>query len=102
MNRRRSSSRFPQPGRPPPVTGAAGAGLRRRARPALLAAVALALLAAVGGSWRLWTTRPRTLSSGAVVGGLPSGVAPSNLNLLGVTLDTTRADRGGAYGYEGA
>ena len=32
-------------------------------------------------------------------GRLPSGVRPSDLNLLLVTLDTTRADRLGAYGF---
>jgi choline-sulfatase len=32
---------------------------------------------------------------------LPRGIAPTQLNLLVVTFDTTRADRVGAYGYPG-
>ena len=50
-----------------------------------------------------WTAVPRTVTSrgGVALGRLPSGVSPSDLNVLIVTLDTTRADRIGAYGYKG-
>lgn len=59
-----------------------------------LAAVALA---AVGA----WLALPRVISSGSayVMGALPRGVRPADLNLLLITLDTTRADRIGAYGF---
>jgi arylsulfatase A-like enzyme/Tfp pilus assembly protein PilF len=42
---------------------------------------------------------PGTTSGGVVVGHLPRGVSASDLNLLIITLDTTRADRLGAYGW---
>jgi arylsulfatase A-like enzyme/Tfp pilus assembly protein PilF len=42
---------------------------------------------------------PGTTPGGVVVGRLPRGVSPSDLNLLLITLDTTRADRLGAYGW---
>jgi arylsulfatase A-like enzyme/Tfp pilus assembly protein PilF len=59
--------------------------------------LAVAVLALV--TWlvlRLWSV---TAPSGARLGRLPSGVRPSDLNVLLVTLDTTRADRLGAYGF---
>ncbi len=37
--------------------------------------------------------------SGAVLGRLAAGIRPSDLNVVVITLDTTRADRIGAYGY---
>src|SRR5260370_10710127 len=37
--------------------------------------------------------------TGSAVGHLPRGVRPTDLNLLVITLDTTRADRLGAYGW---
>src|SRR5262245_28270430 len=40
----------------------------------------------------------RTPGTGSIAGRLSRGVAQSDLNLLLVTLDTTRADRLGAYG----
>jgi choline-sulfatase len=57
----------------------------------------VAALAVVGGALTWWSTRgpaqgrPASLSSGN-----------GNLNLLVITLDTTRADRLGAYGYADA
>jgi len=38
-------------------------------------------------------------AGGTVIGRLPSGVRPSDLNIVLITLDTTRADRLGAYGF---
>ena len=35
-----------------------------------------------------------------VLGALPPGVARSSLNVLLITLDTTRADHLGAYGFQ--
>ena len=40
-----------------------------------------------------------TAPSGLALGRLPSGVAAGDLSLLIVTLDTTRADRIGSYGF---
>jgi arylsulfatase A-like enzyme len=40
-------------------------------------------------------------AAGVALGRLPSGVRRSDLNLLVITLDTTRADRLGAYGFPG-
>jgi arylsulfatase A-like enzyme len=45
--------------------------------------------------------RGNPTSRGVGLGRLPSGVHRSDLNLLMITLDTTRADRLGAYGYAG-
>jgi len=45
---------------------------------------------------RAWSV---TAPTGVRLGRLPSGVRPSDLNVLLVTLDTTRADRLGAYGF---
>jgi arylsulfatase A-like enzyme/Tfp pilus assembly protein PilF len=46
---------------------------------------------------RAWP--PRVASGGRAFGALPRGVDPAALNLVVITLDTTRADRLGAYGY---
>jgi choline-sulfatase len=66
----------------------------------LAAAAVVALIAAAAGVWVRW---PRTVSArgGAVLGQLPSGIAVADLNVLVITLDTTRADRIGAYGFAG-
>jgi choline-sulfatase len=58
-------------------------------------AVALVTVLLVVGAW--WTQRAVPVQS-ADVGPLPRGVDRSNLNLVVITLDTTRADRVGAYG----
>jgi choline-sulfatase len=42
-----------------------------------------------------------TSINGLALGHLPAGVTPADLNLLLVTLDTTRADRIHAYGFDG-
>ena len=59
-----------------------------------LAVSAIALIAWL--SLRTWSV---TSPTGVRLGHLPRGVHPSDLNLLLVTLDTTRADRLGAYGF---
>lgn len=65
-------------------------------------AAGLALVAAglyVAAGWRT----PTYVADGAVeLGRLPKGVTQERLNLLVVTLDTTRADRVGAYGRPAA
>jgi arylsulfatase A-like enzyme/Tfp pilus assembly protein PilF len=57
------------------------------------------LIAAAGRS--LLQSRPVRSRSGTVLGRLPAGVSVSDLNVLVMTLDTTRADRLGAYGFAG-
>src|SRR5260221_2662494 len=66
-------------------------------------AIAVALIVVAAGAW-LWTRSvPRAITSvnGEPLGHLPAGVAAGDLNLLLVTLDTTRADRIHAYGFAG-
>src|SRR6185312_5201895 len=63
---------------------------------------ALGLLCVAAGAWA-WLGRPPATESAAhlPLGHLPAGVRQADLNLLVITLDTTRADRIGAYGYGG-
>jgi arylsulfatase A-like enzyme/Tfp pilus assembly protein PilF len=66
----------------------------------IAAAGALAVLALAAGAARFWPGGgPRTTPTGANAGRLPRGVQPSGLNVVLITLDTTRADRIGAYGW---
>jgi len=60
----------------------------------LLGVIGLAAAAAV---WSL-RTRPVRTSVGVDLGTLPRGVPRNGLNLVVITLDTTRADRIGSYG----
>ena len=80
---------------PAPASGGSAGSTRRRRLG--LAALALALLSAAAGWW-YWTNRPVSSSGGVALGRLPSGVDRSQLNLVVITLDTTRADHLGAYG----
>lgn len=60
-------------------------------------------LAVLGlAAWVGWRTPSISSSSGVDLGPLPRGAARDALNLVVVTLDTTRADRIGAYGRPGA
>jgi arylsulfatase A-like enzyme/tetratricopeptide (TPR) repeat protein len=59
--------------------------------------IVLAAVAAAAAAWSL-RTRPLRTAAGIDVGNLPRGVSRDRLNLVIVTLDTTRADRIGAYG----
>ena len=45
-----------------------------------------------------WSPVPHALEAASILGALPRGVLRDRLNLVIVTLDTTRADRIGAYG----
>src|SRR4051812_39881991 len=56
------------------------------------------VLAIAAAGWWSQHGRPVRTPGGAELGTLPSGVARDRLNLVIVTLDTTRADRIGAYG----
>lgn len=66
--------------------------MKRVLVPAAGAALALAFIA---GVW--WWRGVQTAADGTSLGRLPAGVGRSALNLVVVTLDTTRADRMGAY-----
>src|SRR5262245_2738840 len=59
--------------------------------------IPFALLAAGATVWSLRTRSVRTVGS-IDLGTLPRGVSRDRLNLVVITLDTTRADRIGAYG----
>jgi arylsulfatase A-like enzyme/Tfp pilus assembly protein PilF len=59
-------------------------------------------IVALGGSaaaWWLWAGRDVRTAGGIDLGRPTGGSARAGLNLLVITLDTTRADRIGAYGY---
>ena len=66
---------------------------------ALLAALAAALGVAGGGVWWLTAGRVARGASGVELGRLAAGGTVRDLNLVVITLATTRADRIGAYGY---
>ncbi len=70
----------------------------RRASRVWWLAAALALVAASGAAVWLWYPRTFRGSEGEALGTLPAGVPRQALNLVVVTLDTTRADRMEAYG----
>src|SRR6476661_8233462 len=63
-----------------------------------ISAAVLALTVAALAGWRWIGVHPTRTGSGVVLGALPRGVLRDHLNLVLVTLDTTRADRIGAYG----
>ncbi|MCY3928838.1 MAG: sulfatase-like hydrolase/transferase, partial [Acidobacteria bacterium] len=65
----------------------------------LAVAVAVAAVVVVGLAIRLLSGGEVVAPSGHVLGRLPAGVGPGDLSLLLITLDTTRADRIGAYGF---
>src|SRR2546423_15397825 len=79
-----------------PSDGPRGGVFRRRA--AIVGSLIVVLVVAVGSA--LYFRTPRSARSGAGVdlGQLSSGVARDHLNLVIITLDTTRADHVGAYG----
>lgn len=61
--------------------------------------MAVLLAAALGtAAWRLLSSSAGPAGDGPSLGRLPAGVARESLNLLVITLDTTRADHIGTYG----
>ena len=64
----------------------------------------IVLLVAVAGTGWFFLRRQRPIQTptGVDLGRLPDGVRPDSLNVLLVTLDTTRSDRIGAYGDRAA
>lgn len=77
---------------PPPKAGG------RTPRAWLAAAVTAAAVLGAGALF-LGGSGPVRTAAGVDLGTLPAGVSRDRLNLVVVTLDTTRADRLGAYGY---
>ncbi|MDQ3169629.1 MAG: sulfatase-like hydrolase/transferase [Acidobacteriota bacterium] len=73
--------------------------VRQVPRVVLVLAGALVLAAAGFFGWRALETTSLTTVDGAEMGALPRGVAPGDLNVILITMDTTRAD---AMGYAGA
>ena len=68
--------------------------------PRLVLAIAGVAAVALGVyGWRAFSTASLTTAGGASLGALPRGVAPGDLNVVFITLDTTRFD---AMGYAGA
>ena len=74
---------------------AVGRGSPPRARRGRALAVAAGLVAVLAAAAGLWSFRSGGRGG---LGGLPAGISPSDLDLVIVTLDTTRADRLGCYG----
>ncbi len=75
-------------------------GRRRPVRRAwwMLAGGIAAALVVAAAAWSGLFARPERAAAGIELGHLARGVSRDELNLLVVTLDTTRADRLGAYG----
>ena len=84
----------------PPVPPVASSSRRLRWH-ALLAVAVMAALAA-GGWWAMRRGPSATSGGGAPLGRVLGGVKQSDLNVLVITLDTTRWDRLGAYGDRSA
>lgn len=81
------------------MTTSTGATPSGRRVPGRWIGLALLVLLAIGAAafWRA-AARPARTQAGVDLGALPSGVSRDKLNLVVITLDTTRADRMGAYG----
>jgi arylsulfatase A-like enzyme len=69
-----------------------------RSGPVRLALVSIFVAACIGGI--AWSLALRETVDQLGLGSLPPGLSRSALNLLVVTLDTTRADHLGAYGFQ--
>jgi len=69
-------------------------------KPSRYIVVALLLTFAGLAAWRSFHATVVLSVNGQPLGHLPGGVRPDDLNLLLVTLDTTRADRIHAYGFD--
>lgn len=65
-----------------------------------LLGLGVGVIVALAAAWRVESRRTERTASGLELGRLLGGVSRDQLNLLVVTLDTTRADRLGAYGAE--
>jgi hypothetical protein len=68
-------------------------------KPLLLVSVAAVLLGLGLLIFRYQPSPTIEAPSGIALGKLPAGVSSGDLSLLVITLDTTRADRIGIYGY---
>ena len=93
----RRPQRFRSPSPPRSETVRSSRRTRRVVGFILLTALALAL--AGGAAWWRLSVRTARSASGIDLGRPAAGRSADQLNLLVITLDTTRADRIGAYGY---
>lgn len=84
-------------GRPPGGLSARGVPGLKAGWPIAVVAGALVVALVGGALWWFISSRPARSTSGLDLGRPAAGA--DNLNLLVITLDTTRADRIGAYGY---
>jgi arylsulfatase A-like enzyme/Tfp pilus assembly protein PilF len=84
---------------PRPIVRAASGRAPRRAGRVTAILVAGVTLATLLGFFAWRSPRSTTSSSGTTLGRLPAGVSAAELNLVVITLDTTRADRLRPYGY---
>ena len=85
-----------------PAEKPAAAPVRKPGWPPRLVRALLLAVVLVGAAVivvRLLPAPVVTAPSGLALGRLPSGVAAGDLSLLIITLDTTRADRIGSYGF---
>jgi arylsulfatase A-like enzyme/Tfp pilus assembly protein PilF len=71
---------------------------RSFSRPLTLLVVVVAACAAAAAGWFLLAPRTAKSAGGVELGRTTGGVPPGQMNLLVITLDTTRADRIGSYG----
>ena len=83
----------PSPAEPPP----ASSPRRWQGRRLAWGLGVLAAIVMAGTGW-FFTRAARQQANGIDLGRLPAGVSRDALNLIVITLDTTRADRMGAYG----
>src|SRR5262245_49197030 len=90
--RQRTEAATPEPAAAPPARGRG-----RAIAIAIAAAVVIALLARIG--WARW--RPPRNDADVRARLARQSPAPEGLNVVVVTLDTTRADRLGCYGFQG-
>ncbi len=74
---------------------------RPRRRGPLVALVLLGVVLLAAGGWWYGANRSAQSASLQDLGRPIGGVGADGMNLLVITLDTTRADRIGAYGYQG-
>jgi choline-sulfatase len=103
MTRQRKGRAADRAASPAPSTAARDARPPSRRAGLVGVGAALAVVVAAAAGVLVWTRYvPHAVTSvnGEPLGHLPAGVPPANLNLLLVTLDTTRADRIHAYGFD--
>ena len=99
MSRRKNRTRSLAAPAPAGKGEPAGRSRMRSGARVFIPAGVVALVIAGAGLWWFLSSRPARSASGLDLGRAAAG--RTDLNLLVITLDTTRADRIGAYGYQG-